>query len=104
MPRSLTTKNQKTSVPLCKHCKKRPRVTLFYCQFCRERHNARTRKLKRLYRSEGKCTMCGKKSTKVRCPECYAKEREYEKNSPWVKSKISKRGQFASIQQLMRLI
>ena len=104
MPQSLL-RNHKTLDRLCKQCKKRRRVTLYFCQPCRESHNKQTRKLKRKYRAENRCVMCGELSGgSRRCKTCVDKNYIYVINSPWLKSKKSKKGIFGNINEIMRLI
>lgn len=78
---------------LCKKCKKNKRVSLYFCSKCLDKHNYRTRELKRKYRKEGKCVMCSKPSNgKRKCKDCEEKNKEYVKNSKYLQSKKSKQG------------
>ncbi len=91
--------------PLCKKCKKNIRVTLFFCENCRQIHNKKTRELKRKYRAEGNCVMCAKPSDGRRlCKVCQIKTYEYIKNSKYIQSKKAKQGSFGGLKQLSEVI
>lgn len=89
---------------LCKKCKKNERVTLAFCQKCREEHNKQTRELKRKYRKEKKCCMCGKSSSKRLCFNCLQLQYKYIRESKYTQSKKAKQGIFAGIKQLNEVL
>ncbi len=90
--------------PLCKKCHKRPRRSLYYCKECLKEHNEQTKKLKRKYRASNKCVMCGSPSSTRRCNLCQETEQKQQKNRPYSKSKLSKKGTYGSIKQISEVI
>lgn len=90
--------------PLCKKCKKNLRVSLYFCKKCKEEHNKQTKSLKRKYRKEGKCVMCGKKSKTRMCIICREKNNKSIKNSSFSISKKAKKGLYGGLKQLEKII
>ena len=92
------------NLSLCKHCKTKPRVSLYFCKECLEAHNKATRELKRKYRANGKCVMCGEPSSTRRCKECQILDNKYKDESLFIKSKKAKQGQFGGIKQISEIL
>jgi len=87
---------------ICKHCGKNERVTLYFCQVCREKHNARTRELKRRYRKESRCVDCGKPSNTRYCEKCKIKYKDW--NSRINQNKRIKQGYYGKLERIMEVI
>jgi len=88
---------------ICKHCGKNERVTLYFCQVCREKHNARTRELKRKYRNTLRCVDCGKPSNGLRyCSECKSKYNEW--NNRHKQNLRVKTGYYGKLEQIMEVM
>jgi hypothetical protein len=89
---------------LCKKCHKNERVTLYFCEECKQIHNQRTRELKQRYRREGRCTNCGAITSYYKCLECQNKDIEGRKNSKFRQSQKSKIGVYGNEKQLLKII
>ena len=104
--KNINQKSKNHLVHLCKNsgCKNE-RTTLYFCQSCRETHNARTRELKRKYRHQGQCVMCGNDSNnKRRCKACSILNKKYVENSLYLQSKKSKTGVYGTMKEIMEII
>lgn len=95
---------KKKNKKLCKICGKRERVTLSFCQECREKHNRSTRKLKQLNKMENKCVDCGRNidSNITRCDSC--KLTHYNSNINYRKNKNSKSGYYGQIKVISEVL